>query len=183
MNSLITNDGKYIGQYLHIKDSEFSVRMFTKFYNLATQNDVFSIDKNTAKDLIHAGKYRMRPNKIYVNDPDSDKNVLKSLKIGDYMVFIQETNKLYIFNKDEFKKFMNNNNYKKDESITYVLGIDNGVEFKNMRVIVSNNLDNAINIYINRYHTEDKPVCIGIINNNKLNIFSDKYKFSVPLIM
>lgn len=183
MNSLIDCDGKYIGQYLHIKDSEFSVRMFTKFYNLATHNDVFSIDKSTANDLIHSGKYKIRPNKIYVNDPNSDKNILKSLNVGDYMVFIQETSKLYIFNKDEFKKFMNNNNYSKDKSISYVLGINNGIGFNNMRVIVSNNLENAINIYINRYRTTETPICIGTIDRDKLNIYSDKYKFTVPLVM
>lgn len=183
MNSIIAKDGKYKGLYLHIKDSDFSVKMFTKFYNLATQNDIFAIDSKTAKDLIHTGKYHMgKSSQIYVNDPNSDKNILKSVNIGDYMVFIQESRKLYIFNKNEFKKFMNSNNYTKDIAITYIFGIDNGVEFKNMHIITSNNLDNAKNIYMNRYNCEE-PVCIGIVENDHLNILSDKHKFSVPLVM
>ena len=182
MNSLITKDGQYVGQYLHIKDSDFSVRMFTKLYNLATQNEAFSIDKSTAKDLIHTGKYYTDKNKIYVNEPGTDRNILKALNVGDYAVFMQEIRKIYIFNKEEFDNFMNENQYETDKSVTYVLGVDNGVEFKNMRVILANNLDNAKNIYMNRYKMSE-PVCIGIFNNDHLVIYSDRYEFSVPLIM
>ena len=181
MNSIISENDKYIGQYLHIKDTEFAVRMFTKFYNLATHDADFSIDLNTSKNLIHTGKY-IKTNMLYVNIPDSDETVLKSLNIGDYMVFIQETNAIYLFNKDEFKKFMNKNNYHKDVSISYVLGIDNGIKFDNMRVIVGNTLDTAKDIYMRRFNCSE-PVCIGIMDNDHLEIYSDKYKFSVPLIM
>lgn len=183
MNSLITIDGKYIGQYLHIKDSEFSVRMFTKFYNLATHDSDFLINPDTTKDLLHTGKYFEKSNSIYANDPYSEYTVLKSLKIGDYMVFIQETNKIYILNEQEFNTFMTTNNYKSAESITYVLGMDNGVEFNNMRVIVGDNLETAKNIYMKRYNLATEPVCIGIMEKDHLTIFSDKYKFDVPIIM
>ena len=182
MNSLITKNGDYVGQYLHIKDSDFSVRMFTKFYNLSTQNEAFSIDKTTAKDLIHTGKYYGDKNKIYVNDPDTDKNMLKALHVGDYAVFIQDIKELYIFNKEEFEEFIKTNEYTTDVSVTYVLGIDNGVEFTNMRVILANNLDNAKRIYMDRYKTSE-PICIGIFDRDHLVIYSDKYEFSVPLIM
>lgn len=183
MNSLISKDGKYVGQYLHIKDSDFSVRMFTKFYNLATHDNDFSIDIATTKDLIHTGRYYIdRSNKIYVNNPENDNNILKSLNVGDYMVFIQATNKIYVFNAKEFNEFMVSNKYSKDVSITYVLGIDDGIKFNNMRVIVANNLENAKEIYMDRYNSEE-PICIGIMVDDHLNIITDKYEFSVPLIM
>lgn len=185
MNSIITNDGKYIGLYLHIKDNGFSVKMFTKFYNLATQNNSYSIDSDIVKGLIHSRKYKLsnKINQIYVNDPNSDNNILKSINIDDYMVFIHETNKLYVFNKDEFIAFMNINKYNTDKAITYIFGIDNGIEFDNMHIITANCFDNAKNIYINRYKCNDEPVCIGIIENDHLIILTDKHKFSLPMIM
>lgn len=183
MNSLLDKDGKQAGLYLHIKDSEFSVKMFTKFYNLATQNHVLGIDSKTAKDLIHTGKYHKgKSNQIYVDDPNSDKNILKSINTGDYMVFMHGIKKLYIFNKVEFKKFMLNNEYTRDKAITYILGIDNGVEFKNMHMITANTLNNAKHIYTTRYKCEE-PICLGIVENDHLNILSDKHKFTVPLVM
>lgn len=184
MNSIITNDGKYIGLYLHIKDNGFSVKMFTKFYKLATQNNPYSIDPDTIKRLIHSRKYKLsnKISQIYVNDPTSDNNILKSINIDDYMIFIHETNKLYIFDKNEFMTFMNINKYNTDIAITYIFGIDNDVEFKNMHIITANSLENAKNIYMNRYQC-DEPICIGIVENDHLVILSDKHKFSVPLIM
>lgn len=181
MNSIISTDDKYVGQYLHIKDNEFSFRMFTKFYNLATHDNNFMIDTDTVKDLIYTGKY-YEPNKIYVNRPDSEESVLKSLNINDYMVFIQSTNKIYIFNKKEFDRFMNDNEFHSYKSTSFVLGIDNGIEFENLRIIVGNTLETAKEIYMNRYKCIE-PVCIGIMNNDHLEIYSDKYKFSIPLIM
>lgn len=183
MNSLITRDGKYIGQYLHIKDSEFSIRMFTKFYNLATHDNDFLIDPETTKDLIHTGKYSAKSNKIYTNDPYSEYTILKSLKIGDYMVFIQETNKIFILDETEFISFMSTNDYISAESVTYVLGIDNGVEFNNMRVIVGDSLNTAKDIYMKRFNLAEEPICIGVIEKDHLTILSDKYRFEVPLIM
>lgn len=181
MNSLISDNGKYVGQYLHIRDSEFAIRMFAKFYNLANHNNNFLIDLNISKDLIHTARYYK--NKIYVNKPGSDELELKSPMVGGYMVFIQETEKVYIFNKDEFNKFMTENKYHEDVSIIYVLGIDNGVEFKNMRAIAANKLETAKYIYMNRYNETEDPICIGIMNKDHLEILTDKYKFSVPLVM
>lgn len=181
MHSIMSKDNKYVGQYLHIRDNEFSFRMFTKFYNLATNDNNFVIDIETAKDLIHTGKY-YEPNKIYVNKPDSDESILKNINIDDYMVFIQYSNKIYIFNKEEFEKFMDNNEFHKDKSISFVLGMDNGIEFENMKIIVGNTLETAKQIYMNRYKCGE-PVCIGIMNNDHLELYTDKYKFSIPLIM
>lgn len=181
MNSLINRNGEYVGQYLRIKDNEFSIKMFTKFYNLATHDNNFLINPSTTKDLIHIGKYFIKGNTIYANDLDNEYPVLKSLKIGDYMVFIQDSSKIYILNENEFKTFLYANNYESVNSIIYVLGIDNGVEFDNMRIIAANNLETAKNIYMKRYDLTDEPVCIGIIEKDHLNIISDKYRFEVPV--
>ena len=182
MNSLIAKDGRYVGQYLHIKDSDFSIRMFTKFYNLATQEYSVGIDNETAKDLIHTSRYCTKTNKIYVNNANGIGYTLKSVNVGDFMVFIQETRKLFIFNQVEFMEYMEDNGYDSDISVTYILGVDNGVQFDNMRVIVANTLQNAKSIYMKRYNTVE-PVCIGTIEDGHLLIISDKYKFKVPLIM
>ena len=183
MNSLINKDGKQAGLYLHIKDSEFAAKMFTKFYNLAAQNHELSIDSDTAKDLIHGGKYHKgKTNQIYVDDPNSDSNILKSINTGDYMVFLHGIKKLYIFNKVEFKTFVLHNEYDKAKAITYILGIDDGIEFKNMHMITANTLENAKYIYTNRYKCET-PICIGVVENDHLHIMSDKHKFTVPLVM
>ena len=181
MHSIMSKDNKYVGQYLHIRDNEFSFRMFAKFYNLATNDNNFIIDTETARALIHTGKY-YEPNKIYVNKPDSDESVLKNVNIDDYMVFIQYTNKIYIFNKKEFEQFMEKNEFHKDISTSFVLGIDNNIEFDNMKIIVGNTLETAKQIYMNRYKCGE-PVCIGIMNNDHLELYTDKYKFSIPLIM
>lgn len=178
MNSLIDKNGKYIGQFLYIRDTDFCIRMFTKFYNLATKDSKLSINLNIARDLIYINKM----NKIYVNNPYTENNSLKSINIGDYMVFIQDTHKIYLLSKDELKDFMDKNEYKRDKSTIFVLGIDNGIGFKNMHIIIANNLETAKNIYMNRFK-ESEPICIGIINGENLSIISDKYKFSVPLIM
>lgn len=183
MNSIITNDGKCAGLYLHIKDSEFAIKMFTKFYNLSLSNKEYKITVDTAKDLIHVNRYNIsKSNQIYVNDPETGHNILKSVNVGDYMIFVHETRHIYVFNKSEFKAFMNNNNYTKDLAVTYILGIDSGIEFKNMHMITANSLENAIDIYMVRYFCE-RPVCIGIVEDDHLNIFSDKHKFTVPLVM
>ena len=87
MNSIMSKDNKYVGQYLYIRDDEFSFRMFSKFYNLAAHNNEFMINKNIVKDLIHTGHF-IEPNKIYVHTPGSEEAVLKSIKVHDYMVFI-----------------------------------------------------------------------------------------------
>lgn len=171
MNSLISNDGEYIGQYLHIKDTEFSIRMFTKFYNLSIQNNNFYIDIDMTRDLIHMDKYNMY-NKIYVNDPyDDNNNILKPLTIGSYMVFIQKTKKLYLFTKPEFKKFIKENKYKKSESTNFVIGIDNGIRFENVRIISANSLNIALEIYKQMYNNIDNPICIGTAKDNVLNLF------------
>lgn len=178
MNSIIDKDGKYIGLYFHIKDTDFFIRNFTKFYNIATHDNLYSIDLNTGEYLIHNGKYIN--GKIYVNDPNNNnKDILKSINIGDYMVFINKTNKLYLFNKKEFKKFMNAHNYKKEIANTYLFGIDDDIKFKHLHLITSNSFENAKEIYFNRYKIE--PVCIGTIENSKLSIISDKKIYTVPI--
>lgn len=184
MNTIITSDGKYIGQYLHIQDTKFAIKIFTKFYNLAVQDVKFSIDTDITKDLILAGKYCDECNKVYVNDLyDENNSVLKTVEIGNYLIFIQETSKIYILDKNEFTKFMEDNNYKSDVSIAYVLGMDNDIKFDNMKVITANTLSMAKKIYMDRYNEEKEPICIGIMNNGKFNIFSDKYKITIPLVM
>lgn len=179
MNSIIDKNGKYIGLCFHIKDTDFFIRNFTKFYNLSTHNNLYSIDLNTGRNLIHNRKYNIIKNQIYVNDPVNDKGILKSINVGDYMVFINITNKLYLFNKKEFNNFMCDNNYTKEDAITYLFGIDDGINFKHMHLITSNSYENAKKIYFNRYQTE--PVCIGIIEDSKLNIISDKKIYIVPI--
>lgn len=183
MNSIVTNEGKCIGLYLHIKDSEFAIKMFTKFYNLSLSNKNYKITVDTAKDLIHVNRYKIsKSNQIYVNDPENGNDILKSINVGDFMVFVHETRHIYVFNKSEFKRFMNENGYIKDIATTYILGIDNDIKFDNMHMITADNLENAKTIYMNRYEC-DSPVCIGVVENDHLNIFSDKHKFTVPLVM
>lgn len=184
MNTITTTDGKYIGLYLHIKDNDFSVKMFTKFYNLATQNNAYSINSDTVRDLIHTRRYGIREtiNQIYVNDPITNTNILKSINVGDYMIFIHDTKKLYILDEDEFNKFINKNDYSKNIATTYIFGINDGVKFKNMHMITSNSFENAKNIYMDRYNCEE-PVCIGIVENNQLTILGDKHNFTVPLVI
>lgn len=172
MNSLISSDKKYIGQYLCIQDNDFSVRMFAKFYNLSIQNNNFTIDINRARNLIRMNKYKLH-NKIYVNDLNSNNDVLKSIKPGSYMVYINDTKKLYILNKEEFDRFIYTNEYIRIKSSNFVLGIDDGLYFKNVKIIVASSLDTAKLIYRERYNIEENPICIGIEEDNRLNIYTD----------
>lgn len=184
MNTIITNDGEYIGQYLHIQDTEFAIRIFTKFYNLAVRSAEFAIDPSITENLILAGKYCDECNKVYVNDLYNENNsVLKTVKIGSYLIFIQDSCKIYLLDKAEFAKFMDDNNYKSDISTAYILGIDCGVKFNNLRVISGNSLAIAKKIYMDRYNETEEPICIGIMSDGNFNIFTDKYKITAPLVM
>lgn len=183
MNSLIDKDNNYIGQCLYIKDKKASAKMFTKFYNLFVKNKEYCINAEAAKHLIHSSKFGINDiNKIYVSDINTGEDILKSIHIGDYAIFINETENIFILNENEFYSFMHKNEYRRTDSIAYVLGVDNGVEFKSMHIISANNLETAKEIYEKRFNL-NSPVCIGTIVDDHLTIKSDKHSFTVPLVM
>src|SRR5699024_1688005 len=88
-------------------------------------------------------------------------------------VYIDSTTKLYILTKSEFKKFIKDNKYRKETSTNFILAIDNGDEmFKNFRIITTDSLESAKNIFRTRYNTE--PVFIGIEEDNYIYIKTEK---------
>lgn len=170
MNILVSNDGKYVGKYLHIQNNEQSIRMFAKIYNLAVQDDKFYLSYENAKDLLLMNSYNIN-NNIYANDVNTDEIIVTPIKFGCYIVFIDSTTKLYILSKSEFKKFIKKNGYKKETSTNFILAISDNDIFKNFRIITTNSLDNAKEIYKNRYNSI--PIFIGIEEDNYIYIPTD----------
>lgn len=172
MHSLVSKDGKYVGKYLRIKNTKQSIRMFAKIYNLAVQDDRFYLTYNNAKDLLLMNMYNL-DNNIYANDVNTDEIIFRPVNFGNYIVYIDSTTKLYILTKSEFKKFIKDNKYRKETSTNFILAIDNGDEmFKNFRIITTDSLESAKNIFRTRYNTE--PVFIGIEEDNYIYIKTEK---------
>lgn len=176
MNSLLNESNEYIGQYIHIKNNEYTVRIFTRLYNLSIGDKNYFIDTKVVKELLDMSKYKVHDANIYVNDPQNDQTILKPLTLGSYAVYIVPTKKLYLLSKQEFKKFIKNNKYKKEVTINFVLGIEDteNQQFKMLNIIQANSLKNAKYVYKKRYNTDKDPVFIGIEEDKYLYIPTDK---------
>lgn len=172
MHSLISKDGEYIGQYLHLKNNEYCIQRFTKFYNITMGETKYFIKPKTVKDLLIMSKYNLQHN-VYANDPETDEIILKPLKINSYIVYISKSNKLYIFTKSEFKKYINNNKYKLATSTNFILALQEDNIFKNIKSITTNNIDSAKKIYMKKYSNNIEPVVIGIEEDKYLYIPTD----------
>lgn len=171
MHSLTTKDGQYVGKYLRLKNSERSIRMFAKIYNLAVHDKNFYMSYNDAKDLLLMNKYHMESD-IYANNVETDEIIMTPVKFGNYIVYIDSTTKLYVLTKSEFKKFVNDHKYRKTTSNNYILAIADGDKFKNFRIVTTNSLENAKEIFKNNHNAE--PVFIGLEEDNYIYINTDK---------
>lgn len=170
MHSLISKNGEYVGKYLRVKNTERSINLFTKIYNLAVENPEFYLTYDDAKDLLLSNTYDLY-NNIYANDVKTDEIIFTTVKFGSYVVFIDSTRKLYILSGSEFKKFVRDNKYKKETSNNFILAIDDGDKFKNFRIISTDSLEDAKTIFRLRYNIE--PIFIGMEEDNYIYIKTD----------
>lgn len=181
MHIILDNNGKYIGEYLRIKNDKYTVKMFTKYYNMFIEDPNFFITPKDVKNLLRMSRYNITDNNIYINDIESGQLIFRSLDIGLNMVWIDKSKKLYLLTEKELHDFINNNTYKSETSINYVFGIADTYKFKNVEVIASNDISNAKNIYKNMYSTEEDPVFIGFQEDNYLYITLDTKSISAVL--
>lgn len=183
MNSLLDNNNKYIGQYIKIDYSEHSIRVFTKLYNLSISDKKYHISIDTVRDLVNMNKYLKNDNSIYINDLKTGTTIFRPLKIGYVAFFSNITRKLYLVKEEEFDNFIDDNNYHKEITINFILGIESISDgyFKQVKVILANNLENAKNIYKNIYNIKEEPKFIGIEEDNYVYIPTDKQLISAKL--
>ena len=85
---------------------------------------------------------------------------------------MSSTTKLYVLTKSEFKKFVNDHKYRKTTSNNYILAIADGDKFKKFRIVTTNSLENAKEIFKNNHNAE--PVFIGLEEDNYIYINTDK---------
>lgn len=184
MHSLVNKYRECIGQFIQIENDDYSARVFTKFYNLSMSDKRYNLNINTIKDLINMSKYHLEnDNTVYVNDLKTNNTILKPLNIGYYAVFISINKKLYLLSEEEFEDFIRENEYHKEITINFILGIENSQEqhFTNVKVVLANTLDNAKEIYKLRYNIEEIPKFIGIEENGYIYIPTDKQVISAKL--
>lgn len=181
MHIILDNNGNYVGEYLRIKDDKYTVKMFTKYYNMFINDSDFFITAEEVKNLLRMSKYNITDNNIYINDINSGQLIFKSLSIGLNMVWIAKTKKLYLLNEKELKEFIDNNIYKSETSISYVFGLPDIYKFKNVGVIVSNNITNAKEIYKEMYSIEEDPIFIGFKEDDYLYISLDSKSIAALL--
>lgn len=184
MHSLVNKYRECIGQFIKIENDDYSARVFTKFYNLSMSDKRYNLNINTIKDLINMSKYHLEnDNTVYVNDLKTNNTILKPLNIGYYAVFISINKKLYLLSEEEFEDFIRENEYHKEITINFILGIENSQEqhFTNVKVVLANTLDNAKEIYKLRYNIEEIPKFIGIEENGYIYIPTDKQVISAKL--
>lgn len=171
MHSLISKKGECVGHYLQIENTPYCIKMFTNIYNSVIGDSKFFIDSNIARDIILMSKYNIN-NNIYANDPTTDDIILKSVNVGDYIVYMIKSTKLYIFNDKELEDFIKKYNYEKEPSTNYILAEQKNDIFINPSIIYANNIHNAKKIYKEKYNAE--PTFLAIEDNHYLYIPTDK---------
>lgn len=163
MYSIKNNEEKCIGQYIYIRNNKYSIKVLTKFYNLFINHikDAFPISEHTIRDLIKMNKYNLE-NTIRVYDLSTNTITLKELKIGHVAIYLHNEDKMYIVSEDELHDFLETNNYTSELSMTYIIGIQDEYKFKKVRPILASNVNNAKEIYKEKFNINEEPVCIGV---------------------
>lgn len=179
----IKNNEKCIGQYIYIRDNNYCVKVFTKFYNEFIKNikNEVSISEHTGRDLIKMSKYKLE-NTIRVYDLYTDEIILKHLEIGSIAIYLHDKDRFYIVSQKELEDFLKENNYTSELSMTYIIGTQDQYKFRNVVPILASSVVDALQIYKEKFN-EENPICIGVkeygilyinLNNHILSIDIDE---------
>lgn len=163
MYSIKNKEKKCIGQYIYIRNTKYSIKVLTRFYNLFINHikNGFPISEHTIGDLIKMSRYNLQST-IRAYDLSSNSIDLKHLKIGNVAIYLHEGDKLYIVSENELKDFLQTNNYTSELSMTYIIGIQDEYKFKNVIPILASSVNDAKEIYKNKLNSNETPICIGI---------------------